>query len=54
MANANRRRKAPYPFDQFLPGWGGNRRREQSPDEMLAAVVAINRALGGADLRPAS
>ncbi|MEU7617184.1 hypothetical protein AB0B27_13970 [Micromonospora rifamycinica] len=51
VANANRRRRRPYPFDDFLMTWGAGRRREQSVDEMLATVQVINKALGGSDLR---
>lgn len=53
VANANRARRKSYPLDDFLMTWGAGRRRpEQSPDEMLAAVMVINKALGGTDLRP--
>ncbi|GAB3856577.1 hypothetical protein GCM10029963_53180 [Micromonospora andamanensis] len=52
MANANRRRRAPYPYDDFLLTWGaGRRRREQSTEEMLAVVIGLNKAMGGIDLR---
>jgi hypothetical protein len=35
--------------EDFVPPWGG--RREQTWQEQLAAVVAINKALGGKDRR---
>ncbi|WP_431729964.1 phage tail assembly protein T [Verrucosispora sp. TAA-831] len=55
VANANRHRRAPYPYDDFLLTWGaGRQRREQSTEEMLAIVVGLNKAMGGTDLRPAA
>ncbi len=50
VTNANRSRRRPYRVADFMPTW--DRRREpQTPEEMFAAVVALNQRLGGVDLR---
>lgn len=50
VTNANRSRRRPYKVADFLPTW--DRRREaQTPEEMFAVVVALNKRLGGVDLR---
>lgn len=45
--NVNRKRKRPYPISDFMPPWGDESRREQTPEEMAAAVMRVNTALGG-------
>lgn len=48
MANSARSKGRRFVPKDFIPRW--DRKPEQSWQEQLATVKAINRALGGADL----
>lgn len=48
--NVNRSRRRPYPVSDFVPTWDTHR-EQQTPEQMLAIVVGLNRRMGGADLR---
>lgn len=38
-----------FKIEDFIPTWGP--KPEKAPEELLAAVIAINAAFGGEDLR---
>lgn len=48
--NVNRKRQQPYPVSDFVPRWD-TRRESQTPEQMLAIVVGLNRRMGGTDAR---
>ncbi len=52
IANVNRRRNHKrYQPKDFMPRWGTKGKLVQSEAEQLEIVEALNRAMGGADLR---
>lgn len=51
FANAHRKKNArPFKLSDFLPQWD-QPDRSQTPEQMLAIVVEMNKALKGRDLR---
>jgi hypothetical protein len=50
FANAFRdqkKRRSPFTIDDFMPSRAAEPKRNQTPEEMLTVVMAINAALGG-------
>ncbi|MER7077915.1 Protein of unknown function [Saccharopolyspora kobensis] len=44
VVNANRDRKQPYPFSDFVPKWD---RTQPTPEELFRKLAGINATLGG-------
>jgi len=52
LANIHRdSRRRPYTVQDFMPGWGREPPRRQTPEETVRMIEMLNAAFGGRDLR---